>query len=60
MASLISAGVSIAPVMGVYRVHTPEFVQYRQNSLRMRASDSEEVRWVSRIDFSLAMKPGSQ
>ncbi len=49
MASLMSVGVSPASVMGAYRVLTPEFVQYRQSLLRTRASDSEEVRWVSGV-----------
>ncbi|XP_064393083.1 syntaxin-16-like isoform X2 [Halichondria panicea] len=58
MASLMITGVSpSSSVLGAYRVLTPEFLQYRQSSLRSRASDSEENSGLDTV--SLVQSRGS-
>ena len=51
MASLVSATVTPLNQVGVFRVLTQEFLQYRKAVIRNyhSMSDSEEVRWVSLI-----------
>ena len=55
MASKVIAGVTPTPHIGVVRVLTSDFLQLRRNALRTQhsASDSEDVRWVSRTYATL-------